>query len=40
LQQEEAMAQRVQQISQQIGQQQIGQMGSMGPSSHQPQANP
>ncbi len=40
LQQEEAMVQRVQQIAQQLGQQQIGQMGQMGPPSYQPQANP
>jgi ferritin-like metal-binding protein YciE len=40
LQQEEAMAQRVQQLSRQLGQQQIGQMGQMGASSYQPPVTP
>jgi ferritin-like metal-binding protein YciE len=40
LQQEQAMAQRVHQISQQLAQQKMGQMGQMGQSDYQPQINP
>ncbi len=40
LQQEEAMAQRVQQISHQLGPQQIQPMGHPGQSGYQPSANP
>ena len=40
LQQEEAMAQRVQQIAHQLGPQQIGQMGQIGQAGFQPQVNP
>jgi len=40
LQQEEAMAQRVQQIAHQLGPQQIAQMGQPGQSGYQPSGNP